>query len=102
MPVPADGDCDGTEGHLDPYGRTDTPPCNPENPKNCEVGDLSGKWGTIPDVSFRDVYLDSYVSLKPGTPAFAGNGSITIHDIDGNRITCASFVQVSRPMSECY
>jgi hypothetical protein len=89
-----DGDCAGTEGHLDPYERTDTPPCNPMNPKNCEVGDLSGKWGTIKGKTARDVYVDPYVSLKPDTPAFAGMGSITIHDAEGNRISCASLVKV--------
>ncbi|KAK2767808.1 hypothetical protein FQN54_003967 [Arachnomyces sp. PD_36] len=99
-PVPMDGDCAGTEGHLDPYGRTDEPPCDPETPNNCEVGDLSGKWGTVEGASFRDVYLDPYVSLEPDTPAFAGNGSITIHDVDGNRITCATLVQLTIPVEE--
>jgi hypothetical protein len=48
-PVPADGNCTGTLSHLDPYGRGDKTPCDSDHKNSCEVGDLSGKWGTIPD-----------------------------------------------------
>jgi hypothetical protein len=50
--VPASGNCTETLGHLDPYKRGDTPPCEKSMPQTCEVGDLSGKYGTVtgPDV----------------------------------------------------
>lgn len=50
-PVPTDGNCAGTGGHLDPYQRTDTPVCASASPATCEVGDLSGKWGTLTTAS---------------------------------------------------
>jgi hypothetical protein len=47
-PVPAEnGTCADTGGHLDPYKRTDTPPCESSLPQTCEVGDLSGKYGVL-------------------------------------------------------
>ena len=50
--VPASGNCTETLGHLDSYVRGDTPPCEKSMPQTCEVGDLSGKYGTVagPDV----------------------------------------------------
>lgn len=46
-PVPADGNCSGTLSHFDPWARGESPPCDPDHKDNCEVGDLSGKYGTI-------------------------------------------------------
>ena len=48
-PVPADGNCSGTGAHLDPYKRGEVPICNRGEPGSCQVGDLSGKYGEIPD-----------------------------------------------------
>jgi hypothetical protein len=50
--VPESGNCTETGGHLDSYVRGDTPPCESSMPQTCEVGDLSGKYGTVagPDV----------------------------------------------------
>jgi hypothetical protein len=45
--VPADGNCSGTLGHLDPFVRGESPPCDPTQPQTCQVGDLSGKHGNI-------------------------------------------------------
>ncbi|AEO70553.1 uncharacterized protein THITE_2122167 [Thermothielavioides terrestris NRRL 8126] len=47
-PVPESGNCTETGGHLDSYERGDTPPCDSSKPQTCEVGDLSGKYGTVP------------------------------------------------------
>ncbi len=46
-PVPADGNCTATGGHLDPYQRGDTPACDAKKPATCQVGDLSGKYGLV-------------------------------------------------------
>lgn len=50
--VPESGNCTETGGHLDSYVRGDSPPCVSAQPQTCEVGDLSGKYGTVagPDV----------------------------------------------------
>lgn len=46
-PVPEDGNCTGTGARLDPFGRTDDPPCDDGEPQSCMVGDLSGKYGAV-------------------------------------------------------
>ena len=45
--TPESGNCTETGGHLDSYMRGDTPPCESSMPETCEVGDLSGKYGTV-------------------------------------------------------
>ncbi|KAG2413008.1 hypothetical protein HFD88_010567 [Aspergillus terreus] len=93
-PVPDNGSCYATGKHLDPYGRTDTPPCDIKNPASCEVGDLSGKHapafvasGDPFDVRFTDFFL----SNTPGTPAYYGNRSVVVHAPDGTRVNCGNF-----------
>ncbi|KIV99456.1 uncharacterized protein PV09_08882 [Verruconis gallopava] len=98
QPVPADGNCSATLAHLDPYGRGETPPCNANDPASCQVGDLSGKHGTIPHLpGFSASYVDNYISLTPGTPAFMGNRSFVLHFSNKTRITCANFKLVDLP-----
>jgi hypothetical protein len=46
-PTPESGNCAETGGHLDSYKRGDSPPCVSSAPATCEVGDLSGKYGTV-------------------------------------------------------
>ncbi|KAL7273644.1 Cell surface superoxide dismutase [Cu-Zn] 4 [Rhizina undulata] len=46
--VPADGNCTGTGGHLDPMMRSVDPACDATQPGTCQVGDLAGKYGKIP------------------------------------------------------
>jgi hypothetical protein len=50
-PVPSDGNCTGTGGHLDPTHRGEAPPCDLRDPASCQVGDLSGKFGTCATLS---------------------------------------------------
>jgi hypothetical protein len=50
-PVPTDGNCTGTGGHLDPYERTQVPDCVAARPETCEVGDLSGKHGLVANLT---------------------------------------------------
>lgn len=86
-PVPEDGDCMGTGGHLDPYERTASPPCDASAPETCEVGDLSGKYGRLDGESgeirlvlFLSSFLNGFLSdLSPPffllPPVFASSSS---------------------------
>jgi hypothetical protein len=46
-PVPSNGNCTATGGHLDPAGIGESPPCNRDDKKTCQAGDLSGMNGNI-------------------------------------------------------
>lgn len=88
FPVPTDGNCTGTGGHLDPFVRGELPPCDSSIPMTCQVGDLSGKHGNITDTSFSASYTDVYISTEPGTMAFAGDLSVVVHDSTLARLAC--------------
>ncbi|KAL5120252.1 Cell surface superoxide dismutase [Cu-Zn] 4 [Pleosporales sp. CAS-2024a] len=96
-PVPANGNCTAAGAHLDPYMRGETPPCDATKPETCQVGDLSGKHGSISADSFSAQYLDPYLSLTPGTPAFFGNLSFVVHLANKTRIGCANFQMQTAP-----
>ena len=102
-PVPADGNCTATLGHLDPWLRGETPACDPTHPETCQVGDLSGKYGVAGKgnmSTFSASYTDPYVSLTPGLGAFFGNRSFVIHFANKTRLACANFNWVgSQPAS---
>ena len=49
QPVSGNGNCTLTLAHLDPFIRGQNVPCDPNRPQSCEVGDLSGKHGKIPN-----------------------------------------------------
>ena len=51
QPVPSDGNCTATKAHLDPYERGQKPACDSSKPETCEVGDLSGKHGKLPEIA---------------------------------------------------
>ncbi|KAH8150133.1 uncharacterized protein LAJ45_05819 [Morchella importuna] len=95
QPVPADGNCNGTLAHLDPYQRGQTPACDKTAPETCEVGDMSGKHNAVPNtngslVEFHDAYVDNFISTKSGIAAFIGNRSIVIHKAGGGRYMCVN------------
>ncbi|ORY09197.1 superoxide dismutase [Clohesyomyces aquaticus] len=90
-PVPTDGNCTGTMGHLDPYKRTQSPACNMTMPQTCEVGDLSGKHGKIVGPRESKSFVDWYAALVPDTGAFFGNRSIVVHYANSTRLACANF-----------
>ncbi|KAL8969074.1 MAG: hypothetical protein Q9183_002167 [Haloplaca sp. 2 TL-2023] len=112
QPVPADGNCTATRAHLDPQKRGPMPPCDRTQLQTCEVGDLSGKYGTIdlegkqlgnnfhPEElrstetnTFKTSYTDLYLSTMEGeTESFFGNRSIVFHQSNSTRIACANFV----------
>lgn len=93
-PVPSDGNCDATGGYLDPYERSESPVCNASQPETCQVGDLSGKHGSMSPPagsSFQTLYLDLYLSTEPGVNSFFGNRSIVIHAHNLTSLACANF-----------
>ncbi|CAI4214500.1 unnamed protein product [Parascedosporium putredinis] len=96
FPVPASGDCAGTGGHLDPFGRTQEPACESDWPESCEVGDLSGKHGTVEGTSDEYSFHDLFTSLNPANDAFFGDKSIVLHNNNGDRVACASFAPVPK------
>ncbi|KAH0536419.1 hypothetical protein FGG08_006717 [Glutinoglossum americanum] len=90
-PVPSNGSCTATLAHLDPFKRGEDPPCDPNDPKTCQVGDLAGKHGKMGADPFEASYVDLYASTKSGNPAFFGDRSIVIHFANKTRIACANF-----------
>lgn len=85
-PVPSNGNCTGALGHLNPYGGL----LNATTIATHEVGDLSGKHGTINGTSLKTDYVDEYLSLNPDNAAFIGNVSVVIHAADNSRLACAN------------
>ncbi|OAA71459.1 cytosolic Cu/Zn superoxide dismutase [Cordyceps fumosorosea ARSEF 2679] len=85
------GNCTATLGHLDPTKRGDLPACDDSKPSSCQVGDLSGKHGKITTDPFIAEFVDPFVSLEPGSPAFFGNASFVVHYANTTRLTCADF-----------
>ncbi|KAB8070446.1 superoxide dismutase [Aspergillus leporis] len=100
-PVPKDGNCYATGGHLDPYKRGDQPPCNATAPQTCQVGDISGKHGPVwtPNGNYGIQYTDFFLSNVEDTVAFFGNRSIVVHTPDNTRINCGNFNLVSEDKS---
>jgi Cu/Zn superoxide dismutase len=94
-PVPDNGDCAGTGGHYDPYGRGSNSTCTHETLENCEMGDLSGKWGKLNANSIgvvdRISYIDPTLSLT-GEHSIVGR-SVVIHNPKGDRIACGTIVK---------
>lgn len=97
QPVPSDGNCNETLMHLDPFQRGETPACDAALPATCQVGDLSGKHGSVnatPAGTFTATFTDDFASTRPGLGAFLGNRSIVLHFANTTRITCANFEAV--------
>ncbi|KAJ0142242.1 putative Respiratory burst oxidase [Fusarium oxysporum f. sp. albedinis] len=94
-PVPDNGNCTATLAHLDPFARGEEPPCDPEKPASCQVGDNSGKHGKITSDPFTADYIDYYASTKEGIGAYFGNRSFVLHYANKTRLTCANFVNLN-------
>lgn len=90
-PVPTDGNCNGTLGHLDPFIRGEDVACQKSLPQTCQVGDLAGKHGKITEDPFTASYVDDFASTTMGIGAFLGNRSFVIHNVNKTRLTCANF-----------
>lgn len=85
------GNCTLAGAHLDPMNRGEKPACDASERAACQVGDLSGKYGTINSDPFTAEFVDPFTSLEEGTPAFFGNRSFVIHLANVTRVTCADF-----------
>lgn len=68
--------------------------CNPDAPATCEVGDLSGKHGSVEALPFLAAYNDAYAATNPDDPAYLGNLSFVVHYANSTRIACANFAKV--------
>lgn len=90
-------------GHLDPYQRGENGSCDASQPETCQVGDLSGKHGSVNGTNFTATYTDDFASTKPDIGAFFGNRSFVLHYANKTRITCANFeaVQAAADGSSC-
>lgn len=104
-PFPNDGTvtpCEAgvTGGHFDPLGAFQNPnytvDCNMDNPQNCEVGDLGGKFENFSrsDPLMRE-YSDQFLSLY-GVNSIIGR-SIVIHFTNDSRLVCANIGYPNTP-----
>ncbi|TKA75766.1 hypothetical protein B0A55_04315 [Friedmanniomyces simplex] len=97
-PIDSSGNCSTAGAHLDPYNVTEAFVCDPKDPQNCQVGDLSGKHAAMENgTSFAANYVDKYISTQPGTPAFVGNRSLVVHFANKTILTCANFTIPGAP-----
>eukprot|EP01083_Nonionella_stella_P244356 850564_1 len=91
-------DCgpDYTGGHYNPYGK---PPCKEVDTAtyfNCEIGDISGRFGEVRPNLLNHIRTENY--LNDGnclcgrlTPEMAYTRSVVFHCNDGTRLFCAPF-----------
>jgi hypothetical protein len=100
MPVPADGNCTETLGHLDPTNRGELYMCDATAPETCQVGDLAGKHGgkIMAEGSFMTSFVDPYLSTDPSSPAYFGGLGFVIHTGNTTRLTCANFEMMNGSM----
>ena len=82
-----------TGGHFDPLGAIQNPnyatDCSMQNPQNCEIGDLSGKFEHFTqDDPLTRQYSDPFLSLY-GVNSIIGR-SVVIHFMNGTRLVCAN------------
>ncbi|USP82011.1 hypothetical protein yc1106_09285 [Curvularia clavata] len=93
LPVPSDGNCTATMGHLDPTNRGELYMCDATQPQTCQVGDLAGKHGgkITTQGNFSTQFVDPYLSVEQGSPGFFGGLAFVLHTGNTTRITCANF-----------
>lgn len=88
-PVPTNGSCLATLGHLNPYNGS----TNATEASDKEVGDLSGKHGLITGTSLSTSYFDDYLSLNPDNKAYIGGLSVVVHYKNTTRLACANITE---------
>lgn len=94
-PVPENGNCTGTLAHFNTYNGT----TNGSTDALKELGDLSGKHGEILGDSIHTSYIDPYLSLNPGDPAYFGGLSVVVHFANNTRLACANLTAPDFPDS---
>lgn len=96
LPVPSNGNCTATTGHLDPTNRGELVMCDAALPETCQVGDLAGKHGgkIMTEGSFSADFVDPYLSVVQGSQGFFGGLAFVLHTGNTTRITCANFEMV--------
>ncbi|CUM62458.1 uncharacterized protein PRCAT00000008001 [Priceomyces carsonii] len=95
LPVPSDGNCNGTKLHLNPYNGNP----NATQPNELEVGDLSGRHGVLTYTDSKVSYVDDYISLNEDNKAFIGGLSVVIHFSNDTRLACANITSNSSSSS---
>ena len=92
--------CAASGGHFDPLNASSSlnysSECSVASSELCEVGDLSGKHGSLSAVSgrFLNVFLtDTYLPLS-GVNSIIGR-SVVFHNSSGNRIACSNILELS-------
>ncbi|RKP06230.1 hypothetical protein THASP1DRAFT_18734, partial [Thamnocephalis sphaerospora] len=109
--VPINGSCADTLGHLDPFRVNPNPgkpyPCDPNDIRTCEAGDLSGKHGLLRAANgtgwLTGAELMSFLDPQLGWNANAPDAnilmsrSVVIHrPSDAVRYTCANIVETDK------
>ncbi|KAK2036898.1 superoxide dismutase, partial [Colletotrichum somersetense] len=89
-PIPEDGNCTKALAHHDPFIRGEITPCDATRPETCQLGDLSGKHGSVTG-DHQQTYIDHYLSNVRGPGSFFGNRSFVFHFANKTRISCANF-----------
>ncbi|KAJ1962020.1 hypothetical protein IWQ62_003662 [Dispira parvispora] len=95
-PVNATGDCNSAGGHFDPLHVKTNPDeyhCDPERPvETCEVGDLTGKFGTIKSSESGSYFASDWSDRQIGTSPelFVAKRSIVLHDSANTRVACGN------------
>ncbi|KAK2036910.1 hypothetical protein LZ31DRAFT_636357 [Colletotrichum somersetense] len=91
-----DGNCTKALAHHDPFNRGEAAPCDASRPETCQIGDLSGKHGSVTR-DYEQTYIDRYLSIVQGPGSFFGNRSFVFHFANKTRISCANFKLVQWP-----
>lgn len=111
-PVPQNGDCAATGGHYDPYAKKGAK-CTKDTLTDCEVGDLSGKFGKLnftgdksksKDNNKDEVWInyeDPTIKLTKGADGIVGR-SIVIHNPAGDRIACGNIVDSTMNFAQLF
>jgi len=92
-PVPSDGNCTLTFGHLDPLNVTESITCDSSFPQYCQEGDLSGKHGLLNGTTSGSLdafgYSDGYLRFYPADFSLLGR-SVVIHSSNLTRLACGN------------
>ncbi|KAJ2825524.1 hypothetical protein IWW50_002811 [Coemansia erecta] len=93
-PVPSDGNCTATGGHLNPYNIPSSTKCSKDDAlKTCELGDLAGIYGNL----VGDDQGQCLMNINATELTFGGENtildhSIVIHNSNKDRVACSSII----------